>query len=385
MFRVFIFILSSFVSVLSQAQVHLELVNANAYPVETRAAIHQYFAEAQKSLPPRIPFFKNKVVYVQFKDLGGSVLQLVHPNSDGVIAGYVNTFSRSHTITLNRHIISLIRDPWWSKYPSLRHASGRKLAKATLLHELSHIIDFAAPVDPRLLHDLRKCRDPRRYPNYIPEYFKFCNEALAFKGKVSDHPDFRRQVRWINISRSDQHPGSPNSYEFKNANEYFAVNFEYFLLDPKFKCRRPSLYQTYKSLFKWAPFENENCEIGYKIFFHDKAESIVLDPRRVLSISYLHAGPGAAVMSNWGHSMLRIVVCRRDLQGLASHQVIVPQQDFKLDRSAEWESFHNERREKLMQNMPQASEPPELDAENLKIWEEMAKKCWLIEFFCNRN
>jgi Mlc titration factor MtfA (ptsG expression regulator) len=56
-------------------------------------------------------------------------------------------------------------------------------------------------------------------------------------------------------TRTAQSPDrrSPDIYETSSPLEFVAVNMEYFLLDPSYACRRPSLYRYYKEHFGWAP------------------------------------------------------------------------------------------------------------------------------------
>ncbi|MDF2076774.1 DUF4105 domain-containing protein, partial [Pseudomonas mendocina] len=97
-----------------------------------------------------------------------------------------------------------------------------------------------------------------------------------------------------------------------NALEFVAVNLEYFLLDPSYACRRPSLARYFREHFDWAP-PSEPCagEYPYLNAGRDFAVQPLgrLDPERVYEVDYLLAEANDAWMSRWGHSMLRLVVC----------------------------------------------------------------------------
>ncbi|MBA4681228.1 MAG: DUF4105 domain-containing protein, partial [Pseudomonas sp.] len=105
---------------------------------------------------------------------------------------------------------------------------------------------------------------------------------------------------------------SPDSYELTNALEFVAVNLEYFLLDPSYACRRPSLARYFREHFDWTP-PSENCSNDYPYLNAGRDFALQplgrLDPERVYEVDYLLAEANDAWMSRWGHSMLRLVVC----------------------------------------------------------------------------
>ncbi|QDW67959.1 DUF4105 domain-containing protein [Luteimonas granuli] len=107
---------------------------------------------------------------------------------------------------------------------------------------------------------------------------------------------------------------SPDVYELHSPAEFVAVNLEHYLLDPDYACRRPALHAWFAEHFGQAPGAPA-C--GSALPFVDAgalsdaaaAPLLELDPARVAGVDYLLAGEGDAVMSRWGHGMLRLVVC----------------------------------------------------------------------------
>jgi hypothetical protein len=91
------------------------------------------------------------------------------------------------------------------------------------------------------------------------------------------------------------------------------VNLEYFLLDPSYACRRPSLHRYFREHFGWQPDNVASCGNGLPILNagHDFARTplVKLDPERVYEVDYLFAEANDAWVSRWGHSMLRLVIC----------------------------------------------------------------------------
>ncbi len=108
---------------------------------------------------------------------------------------------------------------------------------------------------------------------------------------------------------------SPDISEFESAQEGFAVNFERFVLDPEFSCRRPTIARLFASRFGWDPFPRRDCKINTVVPLSQEriSDSVVrfvnLDPKRLYQVHYLFASKGESAMSRWGHSMYRLVYC----------------------------------------------------------------------------
>jgi len=127
--------------------------------------------------------------------------------------------------------------------------------------------------------------------------------------------NWSRSVRWRDLAgwqRKPWHIGrgdndfrdrSPDAYELKDPAEYLAVNAEHFVLDSEFACRRPALAQWYQMHFGTPPsLPQPQCATTLPL--------LQLDPARVYAVDYLFAEGSAQPMSRWGHSMLRLVICR---------------------------------------------------------------------------
>jgi len=160
-----------------------------------------------------------------------------------------------------------------------------RAALATLLHELAHLYDRSAhgglSRDPRL-------RDLAGWPV--------------------------RPLRFgLRASRNDFRDRSPDAYELASPTEFFAVNFEHFLLDPDYACRRPALHRHFVAHFGAPSRPAPTCAQDMP-FVGAGADDAALrlqeiDPARVQSVEYLFAEANEQPMSRWGHAMLRLVVC----------------------------------------------------------------------------
>lgn len=102
----------------------------------------------------------------------------------------------------------------------------------------------------------------------------------------------------------------PDLYAGSSLKEYFAVNFENFLLDQTFQCRSPSLYRWFSVKFNASPFPNFQCEGGIPLIVRrdGKLSVIHIDPDRIYQVHYLLADRGTGA-GRWGHSMIRLVMC----------------------------------------------------------------------------
>ncbi len=139
--------------------------------------------------------------------------------------------------------------------------------------------------------------------------------------------NWSRSVRWRDLAgwqRKPWHLGrgdndfrdrSPDAYELKDPAEYLAVNAEHFVLDSEFACRRPALARWYQAHFGTPPsLPQSHCANALPLLQAESEEGaaslLQLDPARVYAVDYLFAEGSAQPMSRWGHSMLRLVICR---------------------------------------------------------------------------
>ncbi|MGY0619183.1 DUF7844 domain-containing protein [Lysobacter sp. A378] len=196
-------------------------------------------------------------------------------------------------LLLNRRLLDGLTDGTAAGRASRRDAtrtdrSQRDELIATVLHELAHFHDRVHGLsdDPRLL----------------------------------DLAGWQVKARWFGARQSENRfvDRSPDPYELTSPREFVAVNLEYFLLDPSYACRRPGLHRFFRDHFGWAP-SHPQCPQGF-VYLNagsaagDDASGTpqvlnVLDPERVYAVEYLLAEGNEQLMSRWGHSMLRLVVC----------------------------------------------------------------------------
>jgi hypothetical protein len=264
------------------------------------------FLETGKSLLPKKVVDSVSKINVSFDDI---------ELRDGVAVGQVSRFTGK--MTLSKTLIKdIVAGESNSKQTNRIHKTVYKEAMATLLHETIHVYDNLNNHDPEEQKWMMKCRP--RYSNEnaqksaeaslpaVCKYYKDMSKTL------SENPYFLFTAGFIQDFNGLKER-SPDIYELTNSQESLAVNMEYFLLDPQFKCRKPTMYRLLSSHFQHVPFAGVNCDSSLSFVLpnngNDSAQMLNIDPARVYQIHYLLADKGDAMMSGWGHAMIRLVIC----------------------------------------------------------------------------
>jgi hypothetical protein len=264
----------------------------------TEILVQNYLQDVEETLPSLMKSGINKKIFIEFKTM---------PETKNLVLGQVVQLpifkEKANTVVLNERLLTNIRDN-----------KDYQVAKATLLHEISHIFDFQ-------------------------------NKQLAFEKElnitnknysISDSPVFLNLTGWKKKKQKNQkHTRRVDVYEDRSPQETFAVNFEWFVTDPEYKCRKPGLYHYLSKSLETIPFEDTICETEYALAptvdAQGKLENTkVIDPKRLYQVHYLFAGKGREMMSRWGHAMVRLVMCspqrkavdEKCLQDRAHHLVL---------------------------------------------------------------
>lgn len=280
------------------AQFKLEALN------EKDPSVLTFIQDVEDTLPSSMKEGINKRVTVRFKELkyGNKVVQ-------GQLIRNPLFPKKSTHIDLHNRLLT-----------SIRNKKNYKLAKATLLHEISHVYD---------LQNLQVGHE----------------KELNIKNKdhtISDSPVFLSVSGWQKkkITRKYYQMNTVESrrvdlYEDKSPEETFAVNMEHFLLDPQYKCRKPSMHAYLSKALNHVPFESKVCQQETRLvpvinMDASVQKQRVLDPEKLYEVHYFFAGQGKNMMSRWGHAMLRLVMCapnrtavdEKCLQDRAHHLVL---------------------------------------------------------------
>ena len=253
------------------------------------AELRTFVGEVERLIPPRVKAAIAAEVTVSFAGLDErreilppACNKSTNPDAPQELAAV--TLSRNpetpHQVVVHaglKPIIAAGRER--ATHYACGHRSLYQLAVATLLHEVLHVYDARAGLshNPRFHHLVR----------FAPQ-------------------GFLRQLE----ARNELVERSPDPYEFQDARESLAVNGEYFLLDPEFRCRRPALYQFLESALGYRPFPHFACRVNGTVYA--QGQPLRIDPDRVYEVHYLVASRGPGIGSRFGHAMFRLVMCAEE-------------------------------------------------------------------------
>lgn len=316
----FIIFLSSSV----QAKVLTTLISEDQNP-----EVQQLIRDAEEALPIKVREALSpepiKIRFVSFSDQNQVLRDPCDPKDLNPPQAYGWADHKNREIHVNELLLPVITNPWAYDRPlTCGHKSFLKLAKATLIHEVIHFYDrlnLMTPMEKRKRSRcaMAKSSNKNRITKTSGVSRRECFELLRRKFTVSGQARFlniagwtkqglifkkRKQANW-------EAPRTPDPYELSSPKESLAVNMEYFLLDETYACRRPLFHELLSEHFELDPFPNRNCEMNREIPVVAGRRSFVanLDPSRIYSIDFLFASKGPQMMSRWGHSMYRVVVC----------------------------------------------------------------------------
>lgn len=290
----------------TQAGLRLILDETDLRPTE-RSASTALLDEAVAALPPRLVASLDRQVQVRWLD--------------GLHSA---TYGRAgpDVLELNRRLLPSLGDGSAAHQATARpHGTVRQELLATVIHEIAHFYDRARlwPADQAL--EQARCRQQAAGLGLVG-LRDGCRGQTARRFTLSDDPRLLDLAGWpqqvgrrgAREQTNAQIARSPDRYELSNPREFVAVNLEYFLLDPSYACRRPSLHGYFRKHFGWQPVTAQPCETGYPILNagrdFGRTPLLRLDPERVYQVDYLFAEANDAWVSRWGHSMLRLVICK---------------------------------------------------------------------------
>lgn len=300
-------LLASCLGLAATAQADLRLtLDATALQASERQASQALLDEALAALPPRLLQRLDRDVQVVWQD--GLPTQAY-----GRAGG--------DRLELNRRLLpALVDGSAASQRTGRTHGTVRRELLATVIHEIAHLYDRARlwSPDQHLLQAQCRQRVGSLGAVGLPDD---CRGQERRRFTLSDEPRLLDLAGWPQrVGRrgareltNAQVARSPDRYELSNPREFVAVNLEYFLLDPSYACRRPSLQRYFSAHFGWTPASTADCAPGYPFLNagrdFGRTPLLTLDPARVFEVDYLFAEANDAWISRWGHSMLRLVIC----------------------------------------------------------------------------
>ena len=270
------------------------------------ATIQNFLDQIEDRLPPKLKEAFPKGLVVKFEQLDS------HGRYD------------SGVIQLPLQMIEIIKKGEANSKPSLdpqgnirSHKTEFKEAQASVVHETAHAYDFVnlRPYQERAV--IQNCQFVSQDPEaYQPDE---CELYLKTKTTFSSDPYYLELAGWplspqgkgYREKRNVFAARTADPYEFKNPSEHFAVNFEYYILDPEYSCRKPSLTNFLNAHFKFRPYSVPCAPLTYVNPSSNDVNAVLqkLPVDRIYQIHYLHADRGQEMASRWGHSMFRLIIC----------------------------------------------------------------------------
>lgn len=261
-----------------------------------QTAVLSWGSRALSMLPPSMHDRLPHTIRVRFRSWGPGDAPLAEPLCAGessasdtsvhrAYARYGRYNSVRNIISINSRLLpEIVRGPSGTRGFGCYHGDFYRLALATLMHEIAHAYD-ALDLDARVGKSVKRSR--------------------ATRTTVSDDPLWKA----IDLAnRNRDRDRLPARHAGANRRESFAVHFEYFLLDPEYRCRYPSHHEFLETHFGWSP-PGGDCVPAFEVVARKSTGAVNLDPDRVYQVRYLHASPGRKIASKLGHSMLHFVLC----------------------------------------------------------------------------
>lgn len=309
------------------------------------AVVNSYFSSVISKVPPlALQRMATKSIAVSFEQTDGGELGKTNQDNRIVLDAFIKK------TLFNRELLEKTVPEWRSARNDFykrsetkknadtyyaKHESVEILIESVLIHELFHIYDQLNYPQMDYLTSRAECvYAAASGPVSFQTNPKSCERISSISSSVSTLPEYLHLAGWpyrggLNVISSPtatnkNFAASPFAYEYTSPAESFAVNMEYFLLDKNFKCHRPLLYSYLARYFNFKPFDQsiETCTTSRKVLVstanlldstittvEDALKLIDVDLKRVYQIHYLFAGKSDEMMSRWGHSMFRIVIC----------------------------------------------------------------------------
>ncbi|MFT6463733.1 DUF4105 domain-containing protein [Halopseudomonas sp.] len=288
----------------SALAVHLDPAELSA---EQLQASRQLLDEALDALPPQLAAQVDRKIGVRW--------------SSGLPESVMGRAGFDGQILLNqRWLDALVKGDDQALPAGRQHATLQRELQATLIHELAHFYDRGQFWGEEERRQARFCGQQHSSLGAVGLPVA-CQGNSQRQFTLSDDPRLLELAGWpARIGgrgaverQNDQYLRTPDAYELSNPREFVAVNLEYFLLDPEYRCRRPALHDFFAEHFSWAPSDSADCAPGLSFVNGgldlDRPALGRLDPERIYQVHYLLAEPDGALVSRWGHSMLRVVMC----------------------------------------------------------------------------
>ncbi|MBO9666070.1 MAG: DUF4105 domain-containing protein [Bdellovibrio sp.] len=223
---------------------------------------------------------------------------------------FVSSTDSADRINLGK--ASLLRDTIFlnSKFLTGQGASfSKEAAQKTLAHEIAHFYD-GKNFESADLRALRKVCLATKNSGVDPVCASLKGKGLS----VSEDPEFMALTGWESSGFTGKNNNNftrrlPDPYAVSEIRESFPVYFESYTFDPQFACKLPALNKYFNKVFFENKTANCNSEMTWYLAGSENAFAKI-DRNRIWAIDVLYASEGSDTASLFGHSMLRMVICK---------------------------------------------------------------------------
>ncbi len=294
-------------------------LNKDSVPKEYHAKLESFL----KSVDEKVPHVmreaigrKIKISFEDFKDNKGITDLPADRCTESVPVKYgsVSFFNQKEIKITSLFLKEIIKGDEESIQFNCGHKNYVRKAKATILHELAHLYDLKKVRSAEHKAKARVCKREKEDNNRVSTECRAILSQETNRNSISGLYSFFKLANWKKgmfkkKTKNLTSKRSVDAYEYENLKEHNAVNLEFFLMDKDYKCKRPSYYKFYSELLGHTPFPESDCKIFTEIILDDLKVTRDINPDRVYRIDYLLASKGDSMVSGFGHSMYRIVLC----------------------------------------------------------------------------
>lgn len=264
--------------------------------------LNEHLKELDLKLPPILKELLRDKVTIVFDDLKTPLnslnvqchLKNVHSfrgmqerRKRSLVESYING---RYKIILNSEMLNPKNESTFKENPNCGHRDFKSFVQGAIIHALTEIY----------LQEMQKLELPKVTDQALFLKFSAFKEASVL-GLTSAN------IRSLRV---------PDIEELVSPFDYLKINMEYFLLDEKYREKRPIMYDILSREFQFVPFpKSDNASPFSYVLLNSnlpKKNLTILkkiDPAKIYRIDFFLADSGENLMSNWGHAMMRIILC----------------------------------------------------------------------------
>ncbi|WP_373999990.1 DUF4105 domain-containing protein [Bdellovibrio bacteriovorus] len=271
--------------------------------------IREFLAKTEMRLPPQVLKFVGSQ-NIAFKDMKGFPDSLCSKDVDYKELVKTDFLRLRKRIYLNKSFLPYLNGS--NKNSLCSNQSMQDLAAKALIFQIARLYDTSNEHwdNSADKQEISSCdfqyREQRSGMSTICDYYLNSSYRVSGSPSYKNLSDYKgNRIR----SKNELSLRLGNTHELDSPDEHFAYNFTQFLTDPSYRCRKPSFHTFFQRLSNFTAFSDTSCAPVSHLYTSTGGWKIDVDPKKVYEVHFLFASKGEELMSRWGHSMLRLVVC----------------------------------------------------------------------------